>query len=90
MGRWFPLILALLIIGLIFTVGFLFGFRIKYAPELKNDWDAISGVAAWVGIVVSIASCRFVNEVLHSYTEEKESRTCLGERQLRGRIGKLL
>lgn len=56
MGRWLPLILALLIIGLIFTVGFLFGFRIKYAPELKNDWDAISGVAAWVGIVVSIAS----------------------------------
>ena len=34
--------------------------------------------------------CRFVNEALHSYTEEKESRTCLGERQLRGRIGKLL
>ena len=56
MGRWFPLILALLIIGLIFTVGFLFGFRITYAPELKNDWDAISGVAAWGGIIVSIAS----------------------------------
>ena len=34
--------------------------------------------------------CRFVNEALHSYTEEKESRICLGERQLRGRIGKLL
>ena len=34
--------------------------------------------------------CRFVNEALHSYTKEKEARTCLGERQLRGRIGKLL
>ena len=56
MGRWFPLILALLIIGLILTVGFLFGFRITYAPELKNDWEAISGVAAWGGIIVSIAS----------------------------------
>ena len=37
-----------------------------------------------------LRQCRFVNEALHSYTEEKESRTCLGERQRRGRIGKLL
>ena len=56
MGRWFPLILALLIIGLIFTVGFLFGFRITYAPELKNDWEAISGVATWAEVIVAIIS----------------------------------
>lgn len=50
-GRWFPLALVLLIIGLILTSGFLFGFRITYAPDLNNHWDAISGVAAWVGTI---------------------------------------
>lgn len=34
----------------------LFGWRITYAPELGNNWDAVSGVAAWVGIVVSTLS----------------------------------
>ena len=29
------------------------GWRITCAPELENDWDAISGVAAWVGVLIS-------------------------------------
>lgn len=55
-GRWFPFLL--LLVGLVFVllVGFLLGFRITYAPALENSWEAISGVAAWVGIVVSILS----------------------------------
>lgn len=31
-----------------------FGFRITYAPELENSWDAISAFAAWAGVIVSI------------------------------------
>lgn len=54
--RWFPLTVALLIIGLGIVFAFLLGFRITYAPALENSWNAISGVAAWVGIVVSILS----------------------------------
>lgn len=34
---------------------FLFGWRITYAPELDNSWDAISAVAAWASIVVAFA-----------------------------------
>lgn len=54
--RWFPLTVALLIIGSGIIIAFLLGFRITYAPELENSWDAISGVAAWVGVIVSILS----------------------------------
>lgn len=31
------------------------GVRIVYAPELDNNWNAISGVAAWVGAIGTIA-----------------------------------
>lgn len=31
-----------------------FGFRITYAPELETSWEAVSAVAAWVGVLVSI------------------------------------
>lgn len=54
--RWFPLSVALLIIGLGIIFAFLLGFRITYAPALENSWDAISGVAAWFGVFASVAS----------------------------------
>ena len=28
------------------------GFRITYAPELDNNWDAISAVAEWAGVII--------------------------------------
>ena len=31
------------------------GFRITYAPELENSWDAISAVAAWAGAIGTVA-----------------------------------
>ena len=35
---------------------FALGFRITYAPELANDWDAISAVGTWVcGLIVPFA-----------------------------------
>lgn len=55
-NRCFPLVVACAALLAVLVVAFLLGFRITYAPELKNSWDAISGVAAWVGIAVSIAS----------------------------------
>ena len=54
--RWFPLIAVSSGVGLIIVGMILCGWRFVYAPELNNNWDAISGVAAWVGILVSIAS----------------------------------
>lgn len=55
-GRWFPLLVAILIVAVVAFVMALFGWRITYIPELKNNWDAISAVAAWVGVVISAVS----------------------------------
>lgn len=55
-SRCFPLAVATVVLLVIIVAGFLFGFRITYTPDLNNCWDAISGVAAWIGIVVSIVS----------------------------------
>ncbi len=50
--RW-PLLLGAF--GIALFVGLLYhkGFRITYAPELENSWDAISACAAWAGVVAS-------------------------------------
>lgn len=50
--------MAAAITGMVFlTFGMaFFGWRITYAPELENSWSAVSAVAAWVSIVVAIAS----------------------------------
>lgn len=55
-GKWFPLVLTLLALVVVAIIAFLLGFRITYAPELENSWDAISGVAAWISVLVSVAS----------------------------------
>ena len=55
-GRWFPFLLLLVGLVVVLLGGFLLGFRITYAPALENSWEAISGVAAWVSILVSVAS----------------------------------
>lgn len=55
--RWLSLVIAVVIVALtaavvIFIMAML-GFRITYAPELENDWEAISAVASWVGAFIS-------------------------------------
>lgn len=54
--RWFPLAVALLIIGAGIVFALLLGFRITYAPALENSWGAVSGVAEWFGVFASVAS----------------------------------
>jgi len=55
-GRWFPLTVAILIIAAMVLVMAFFGWRITYASELENSWEAISGVAAWVGAIASFGA----------------------------------
>lgn len=62
-GRWFPLAIAAIIILIITSVLFFFGFRITYAPKLENSWDAISAVAAWVGVVASFIAIWFAIQI---------------------------
>ena len=52
-GRWFPLLGFIFLLVIVIVVVGLFGFRITYAPEMENSWDAISAVAAWVSVIVA-------------------------------------
>lgn len=51
--KWLVPCVVLLALGLTF---YFLGFRITYAPELENNWDAISAVASWAGVLVSIVA----------------------------------
>lgn len=55
-GRWFPLTAAILIVAAVALVMALFGWRITYAPELENSWDALSAVAALAGVIASFTA----------------------------------
>ena len=35
---------------------FVLGFRITYAPELENSWNAISAMASWVGTIGTVSA----------------------------------
>lgn len=52
-GRWFPLIITLIVLAVFVLVMALLGWRFTYAPKLESSWDAISAVAAWAGVVIS-------------------------------------
>ena len=58
--RWFVFLLgilvavvALLVVGRILYYN---GYRIVYPEQFETSWDAVSAVASWAGIIVSIAS----------------------------------
>ena len=55
-GRWVPLLGFIFLLVIVIVVVGLFGFRITYAPEMENSWDAISAVAAWVSVIVAALS----------------------------------
>jgi len=38
---------------ILLVILYAFGFRITYAPELENSWDAISACAGWFGAIMS-------------------------------------
>ena len=62
--RW-PLLLGAF--GVALFIGFLYhkGFRITYAPELENSWEAISACAAWVGAIGTILVMWYNHRSIH-------------------------
>lgn len=55
-SKWFPLAVACVVLLAVLVIAFLLGFRITYAPELENSWDAISTIASWAEVIVAIIS----------------------------------
>lgn len=52
-GRWFPLIAAAIASVIVALVMALFGWKLTYAPDLENSWEAISACATWFGVFAS-------------------------------------
>lgn len=59
-NRWFVFLLGILIATVVLLgIGVILygnGYRITYPQQFETSWDAVSGFAAWAGILVSIAS----------------------------------
>lgn len=68
-GRWFPLIITLIVLAVFVLVMALFGWRITYAPGLENSWDAISAVAAWAGAIGTVVAVFSAIYVAHRQNE---------------------
>lgn len=63
---------ALLLVLVIFIVIlYKLGFRITYAPELENSWNAVSAVATCVGVLASFIAIWFAIQVPKKIAEQQ-------------------
>lgn len=75
-----PLFLILVVEIIIIIVFIAFGFRIVYAPRLKNDWEAISAVGQWANVVVAIIIPIVVAVATYVFTKKiEESKRDIGQ-----------
>ena len=49
----------------------LLGFKITYAPSMDNNWDAISGCAAWAAVVASFIATFYAIRVPKKIADEQ-------------------
>lgn len=70
-SRWFPLGVGFSIFILVNFIMALFGWRITYAPELENSWDAISACAAWAGVIASFIAIWYAIQVPKKIAEQQ-------------------
>ena len=71
-GRWFPLIVAIVVVTVVAFIMALFGWRITYAPELETSWNAVSAVGSLLGAIGTIAAVWFA--VISTIRQEKLNR----------------
>lgn len=58
---------------IVFLGGLYFaGFRITYNPDLITDWNAVSGVAAWAGVLASIIAIFYAIRVPKEIADRQE------------------
>ena len=72
-SKWFPLIVVLLILITGIAVAFCCGFRITYAPELENSWEAISAVASWASVCATLAAVWAAIQIPRKIAEQKNN-----------------
>lgn len=74
-----PIAIVVLASGVVLTM-MLFGWRFTYAPELETSWDAVSSVAAWVGVISSFFAIWFAIQVPKKIAE-KQNKIALFEKR---------
>lgn len=52
-GKWFPLAIVAVVEVALLVFLYCNNFRVTYAPDLENSWDAVSSFAAWAGVLLS-------------------------------------
>lgn len=69
-------------LALVFVIVVLYclGFRITYAPELENSWNAVSAVAACVGVLASFIAIWFAIQVPKKIAEQQNKIALLEKR----------
>lgn len=55
-GKWFPLVIVVVVEAVLLVFLYCNNFRITYAPDLENSWDAVSTFAAWTGVLMSFVA----------------------------------
>lgn len=55
----------------VILVLYCFGFKITYAPELENSWEAVSACAAWASVLSSFIAIIFAVQVPKKIAEEQ-------------------
>ena len=67
------IIISVLLIILVLVIVALYriGFRITYAPELENSWEAVSAVATCVGVFASFIAIWYAIQVPNKIAEEQ-------------------
>lgn len=80
-GRWFPLVIAIIVVTAVAFIMASFGWRISYAPGLENSWDAVSAVAAWAGVFSSFIAIWFAIQVPKKIAEQ-QNKIALFEKRL--------
>ena len=67
------ILIPVLLLVLVFFIVMLYriGFRITYAPELENSWEAVSAVATCVGVLASFMAIWFAVQVPKKIAEQQ-------------------
>lgn len=71
--KWLSPVLILTVIIALVVILYWFGFRITYAPDLENKWDAISAVAVWVSALASLLTAVAAIQILKKIAREQNN-----------------
>lgn len=81
MKKYKNIIFAVVCIFIIILL-YILGFRITYNPEIINDWDAVSGCAAWASVFVSGLAIYYAIQVPKKIAEDQNKIALFEKRYL--------